>query len=42
MKQILEEGLHDPDQLKTAPHTKSVKRLDEVTAARNPIIKYEP
>lgn len=40
MKRIYEEGLNDPELLKTAPHTKTVKRLDEVAAARNPVIRY--
>ncbi len=30
----------NPEELKTAPHTTPVRRPDEVTAARNPILKY--
>lgn len=40
MEQIYQEGINDPELLKTAPHTKTVRRLDEVAAARNPVIKY--
>jgi glycine dehydrogenase subunit 2 len=30
----------DPTKLKTAPHTTPIKRVDDVQAARNPILKY--
>lgn len=40
MKQIAREAEENPDLLKEAPHTTVVSRLDEVKAARNPIIKY--
>ena len=40
MKHIAAEALSDPDSLKTAPHTTPVRRLDETTAARQPILKY--
>ncbi|MGI6729939.1 MAG: aminomethyl-transferring glycine dehydrogenase subunit GcvPB [Bacilli bacterium] len=40
MKKIAEEAVSNPELLKTAPHTTVVRRLDEVQAARNPIIKY--
>lgn len=40
MKQIAKEAETDPELLKTAPHHTVVRRLDEVTAARNPIVKY--
>ncbi len=39
MLKILQEIENDPEVLKTAPHTKTVTRLDEISAARNPIIK---
>ena len=35
---IIEEILHHPEIVKTTPHTTSVGRLDEVWAARNPIL----
>lgn len=40
MKRIAAEALSDPDSLKTAPHTTPVRRLDETTAARQPILRY--
>ena len=40
MKHIAEEALTDPESMKTAPHTTPVRRLDETTAARQPILKY--
>ena len=40
MKHIAEEALSDPDSLKTAPHTTPVRRLDETTAARQPVLRY--
>jgi glycine dehydrogenase subunit 2 len=36
---IVEEIKADPDLVKSAPHTKPVTRLDEVGAAKNPILK---
>jgi len=40
MKQIVKEAHETPELLKTAPHHGYVKRLDEATAARNPILSY--
>ena len=40
MRHIAAEALEDPDSLKTAPHTTPVRRLDETTAARQPILRY--
>lgn len=37
---IVEEIQTNPELVKTAPHTKPVTRLDEVTAAKNPILKH--
>jgi len=37
---IVEEIHTDPDLVKTAPHTMSVGRLDEVRAAKQPILKH--
>ncbi len=41
MHHIAAEALSDPESLKTAPHTTPVRRLDETTAARQPILKYK-
>ncbi|MBI4321793.1 MAG: aminomethyl-transferring glycine dehydrogenase subunit GcvPB [Chloroflexi bacterium] len=38
--EIAREAADDPDRLKTAPHATSVGRLDEVTAARRPILRW--
>ena len=40
MKKIAQEAAEDPELLHNVPHHTIVRRLDEVTAARNPIIKY--
>ncbi|WZL78022.1 aminomethyl-transferring glycine dehydrogenase subunit GcvPB [Eubacteriales bacterium mix99] len=37
---IAQEAVADPDVVKTAPHTTVVKQLDEVQAARNPVVKW--
>jgi glycine dehydrogenase subunit 2 len=41
MRHIAAEALSDPESLKTAPHTTPVRRLDETTAARQPILRYK-
>jgi glycine dehydrogenase subunit 2 len=41
MRHIAEEAIADPDSLKTAPHTTPVRRLDETTAARQPVLRYK-
>ncbi len=38
MKQIAREATENPELLKTAPHTTPVRRLDEVTANRHPVL----
>lgn len=38
---ILEEAKNDPDLLRNAPTKTPIRRPDEVTAARQPILKYE-
>jgi glycine dehydrogenase subunit 2 len=38
MKQIAREAEEDPELLKTAPHCTPVRRLDEVTANRHPVL----
>lgn len=40
MKKIATEAIEDPETVKTAPHTTPVRRLDETTAARKPILRY--
>jgi glycine dehydrogenase subunit 2 len=42
MKSINEEAAADPEILKGAPHTTKVGRLDEVTAARKPVLRWRP
>jgi glycine dehydrogenase subunit 2 len=39
---IAQEAATDPELVKTAPHTTRVSRLDEVTAARKPILRWKP
>jgi glycine dehydrogenase subunit 2 len=41
MKHIAAEAVSDPESLKTAPHTTPVRRLDETTAARQPVLRYK-
>jgi len=41
MKEIAREAEEDPDILHTAPHNTPVRRLDEVTAARKPDLRWE-
>ncbi|MDD5067787.1 MAG: aminomethyl-transferring glycine dehydrogenase subunit GcvPB, partial [bacterium] len=38
---IVEEARNTPDLVKNAPHTTRIKRLDEVTAARQPVLTYD-
>ncbi|MFB4164578.1 aminomethyl-transferring glycine dehydrogenase subunit GcvPB [Alteribacillus sp. JSM 102045] len=39
--QIAQEAEAEPETVQEAPHTTVIKRLDETTAARKPILKYE-
>lgn len=39
MTKIVDEIKTNPELVKTAPHTKSVRRLDEVYAAKNPVLR---
>jgi len=41
MKAIAEEAEKQPELVKTAPHTTRVRRLDEVGAARKPILRWK-
>lgn len=40
--QIAKECEENPELVQEAPHTTVVKRLDEATAARKPILRYQP
>jgi len=42
MRSIAEEAATNPELVKTAPHSTRVGRLDEVTAARKPILRWKP
>jgi glycine dehydrogenase subunit 2 len=39
---IAEEAASDPELVKTAPHATRVGRLDEVGAARHPVLRWKP
>ena len=41
MRHIAAEAISDPESLKTAPHTTPVRRLDETTTARQPVLKVK-
>ncbi len=40
MRQIAEEAKTDPDQVKSAPHTTPIGRVDDVLAAKHPVTTY--
>lgn len=42
MREIAKEARENPDIILTAPHTTFVGRLDEVTAARRPVLTWKP
>ncbi len=42
MRSIAEEAAANPELVKTAPHSTRVGRLDEVTAARKPVLRWKP
>jgi len=42
MRSIAEEAATTPELVKTAPHSTRVGRLDEVAAARKPILRWKP
>jgi glycine dehydrogenase subunit 2 len=42
MRSIAAEAEASPDLVKTAPHSTRVGRLDEVAAARKPILRWKP
>ena len=41
MKTIAREAAESPELVRSAPHSQTVKRLDEVKAARDPVVKYD-
>jgi glycine dehydrogenase subunit 2 len=41
MLQIAKEAEENPEIVQEAPHTTVVSRLDETTAARKPILRYQ-
>jgi glycine dehydrogenase subunit 2 len=40
MRRIAEEAATEPDLLHEAPHGRPVRRLDEVRAVKQPIVRY--
>jgi glycine dehydrogenase subunit 2 len=42
MRAIADEAATNPEIVKTAPHSTRVRRLDEVGAARKPILRWDP
>jgi glycine dehydrogenase subunit 2 len=42
MKKIAEEAEQDPDLIRNAPYHTRVSRLDEVAAARKPVLRWKP
>ncbi len=42
MERVYREAVDDPELVKTAPHALPVARVDEVTAARKPILRWTP
>ena len=41
MIQIAKEAVENPEIIQTAPHNTSIKLLDEVSAARKPVVKWK-
>jgi glycine dehydrogenase subunit 2 len=42
MRKIAEEAVAEPELLKAAPHDTPVRRVDEATAARKPVLRWTP
>jgi glycine dehydrogenase subunit 2 len=42
MAKILEEAQSQPEMVKSAPHTQPVRRLDDVRAARELDLRWQP
>ena len=41
MRKIAEEAKTDPELVKTAPHSTPIGRVDDVLAAKHPIVTYK-
>ena len=41
MRKIAEEAATEPETLKTAPHNTPIGRVDDVLAAKNPVLTYK-
>jgi glycine dehydrogenase subunit 2 len=41
MRQIAEEAKTNPDEVKSAPHNTPIGRVDDVLAAKHPIVTYQ-
>jgi glycine dehydrogenase subunit 2 len=41
MRRIAEEAKTDPDVVKSAPHNTPIGRVDDVLAAKHPIVTYK-
>jgi glycine dehydrogenase subunit 2 len=42
LRAIAEESKNTPELVTGAPHTTKISRLDEVAAARNPVLRWRP
>ena len=42
MHRIADEARTNPDVVKQAPHNTPITRVDDVLAARHPVLKYSP
>jgi len=42
LRSIAEEARQDPEVVRTAPHDTRIRRVDEVAAARKPIVRWKP
>jgi len=42
MASIAQEVETDPELVRSAPHSTRISRVDEVTAARRPVLKWKP
>ena len=41
MRKIAEEAKTDPEMVKNAPHTTPIGRVDDVLAAKHPVVTYK-
>ena len=41
MRKIAEEAKNDPDLVKSAPHNTPIGRVDDVLAAKHPVVTYK-